>query len=463
MWVALKVRLKPSYGRETVGEDFMAYCVKSAGHTFAFPHKQQAFSTGAAMLDNHLHFGNALDIDPRKVLWRRVIDMNDRSLRNVVSGLGGSAHGVPRETGFDITAASEVMAMLCLAKDADDMRDRIDRTLVAYNKQGEAVTAGQLGATGAMMALLRDALMPNLVQTQEGTPALVHGGPFANIAHGCNSVVATKMAMHLADWTVTEAGFGFDLGGEKFMNIKCASAGVQPNAVVLVGTLRALKMHGGVPKSELDAPNPEAVEAGWCNLQKHIENARSFGQVPIVAMNRFASDTDAELDVVTRICTEQRIPVAVVDHFARGGVGALPLARAVVEHATDTPAPVKRTYDWDASIPEKINAIATQVYGASGVDFTPKAKKAIAEAERLGYDTLPICMAKTQNSISDNPARLGRPTDFRVTVREIQLNTGAGFVVALTGDILRMPGLPRRERAQDIDLVDGRIIGVGGE
>ncbi len=414
----------------------------------------------AAMLDNHMYFGNELDIDPRRVSWRRVLDLNDRSLRNTIVGLGGPLQGVPRETGFDITAASEVMAMLCLAEDTDDLRARLDRTLVGFTRGREPVTAGQLGASGAMLALLRDALHPNLVQTLEGTPALVHGGPFANIAHGCNSVIATRMAMHLADWAITEAGFGFDLGAEKFFDIKCAGAGLDTAAVVLVATIRALKFHGGVALKGLGAPDPDAVRRGLPNLDKHVENIRHFGESPIVTLNRFADDSDAEVEVVRLRCAELGVPFAMSDHHARGGEGAVDLARALCEHAERSLRPFRPLYDWSESVPDKISKVATAMYGAKEVVFTAAAQKDLAEIEKHGYAGLPVCIAKTPASLSDDPKRRGRPTDFEVTVRGIQINAGAGFLVVLTGDIMRMPGLPRVPLAQSLDLRDGEIVGL---
>jgi formate--tetrahydrofolate ligase len=412
----------------------------------------------AALLDNHLYFGNKLRIDPRRILWRRVLDMNDRALRNVIVGLGGPKQGVPRETGFDITAASEVMAMLCLAQDEDDLRARIDRLLVGFTYDGEPVTARKLGASGAMLALLQDALWPNLVQTLEGTPAIVHGGPFANIAHGCNSVVATRAALHLADWVVTEAGFGFDLGAEKFFDIKCRSAGLEAAAVVLVATVRALKLHGGVALKQLGAEDPAAVERGLPNLEKHVENIHAFGEVPVVALNRFGDDSDAEVDVVRRRCDELGIPFAVSDHFAAGGAGAEDLARAVMDHAVDSA--FHPLYELDAPVPDKILAVARKMYGARDVVFTRPAKRDLRDVQRLGYEGLPVCIAKTPASLSDDPKQRGRPDDFEVTVREIQINAGAGFLVVLTGDILRMPGLPRKPLAEAIDLREGRITGL---
>lgn len=411
----------------------------------------------AAMLDNHIYFGNRLGIDPRRTLWKRVIDMNDRSLRNVIVGLGGPLQGVPRETGFDITAASEIMAMFCLSNSVDDLRARIDRTLVGFTYDKKPVTASQLNATGAMLALLNDAVRPNLVQTSEGTPAFVHGGPFGNIAHGCNSVLATKMALHCADWTVTEAGFGFDLGAEKFFDIKCVSAGLDTAAVVLVATIRALKMHGGASLVELTRPDPGAVQRGLPNLEKHIENIGHFGEPPIVALNRFGDDTDEEIDVVRRRCEDMAIPFAVANHFAKGGEGALELARVVLARAEPQRRRFRPLYTWSQSVVEKIEAVARKMYGASDVLLTKQAQAELHEIERLGYGGLPVCIAKTQNSLSDDPKLRGRPRDFDVTVRSIQINAGAGFLVVLTGDILRMPGLPKEPRAEVIDVENGVV------
>ncbi len=417
----------------------------------------------AALLDNHIHFDTKFDdkrIHPRRVLWRRVIDMNDRALRNVIIGLGGVMQGVPRETGFDITAASEVMAMLCLASGYDDLRQRLDRTLVGFATDDHPVLAGELGGTGAMMALLKDALLPNLVQTLEGTPAFVHGGPFANIAHGCNSVLATRMALHSADWAITEAGFGFDLGAEKFFDIKCVSAGLDTAAVVLVATVRALKLHGGANAKELAKPDAKAVELGLDNLSKHIENIHCFGEVPVVALNRFGTDTQEEIDLVRRHCESLGVPFAVSDHFARGGEGAVELARAVIAHAEKTPRPFSPLYDWKAPVVDKIRTVAQKMYGASAIRLTKEATRDLADVERLGYAGLPICIAKTQSSLSDDPSHRGRPRDFEVSVRRIQINAGAGFLVVLTGDIVRMPGLPRKPNAERMDFVDGRIVGL---
>ncbi len=414
----------------------------------------------ASLLDNHVYFGNALRIDPRRILWRRVLDLNDRALRNVIVGLGGPRQGVPRETGFDITAASEVMAMLCLAEDEADLRRRIARLLVGFTYDGEPVTAGRLDAEGAMLVLLRDALWPNLVQTLEGTPALVHGGPFANIAHGCNSVLATRLALHLADWAITEAGFGFDLGAEKFFDIKCRSAGFETAAVVLVATVRALKLHGGVGLAGLESPDPKALARGLPNLEKHVENIRAFGEVPVVALNRFVNDTEDEIEVVRQRCRKLDVPFAVSDHFARGGEGAEELARTVMAHCERRSRPFRPLYELADPVADKILAVARTMYGARDVIFTREARRDLRDVERLGYAKLPVCIAKTPASLSDDPKLRGRPDDFEVTVRGIQINAGAGFLVVLTGDILRMPGLPRRPLAARLDLRDGRITGL---
>ncbi|MEM7311149.1 MAG: formate--tetrahydrofolate ligase [Planctomycetota bacterium] len=414
----------------------------------------------SAVLDNHLHFGNELGIESRRVVWPRVIDMNDRALREIVMGLGGKTHGVPRQAGFDITAASELMAILCLAEDEDDLRARIDRTVVAFTRDRRAVTAGELEVTGAMLALLRDALMPNLVQTMEGTPAVVHGGPFANIAHGCNSVLATRTALHFADYVITEAGFGFDLGAEKFFDIKCRSARLDPAAVVLVASARALKLHGGRKVDELDSPDPAAVERGLENLEKHIENIEHFGKPPVVALNRFGADTDEEVAVVADFCAARGTAFAVASHFADGGAGATELARKVVEAVAEPSPPYQPLYELTDAVPDKIRKVATKMYGARDVLFTKSAERDLAEIARLGFGGLPVCIAKTQSSLSDDPTLGGRPRDFEVTVRGIQINAGSGFLVVLTGDILRMPGLPRRPQALAIDLQDGEITGL---
>jgi formate--tetrahydrofolate ligase len=414
----------------------------------------------AATIDNRLHFHDQPRIDPRRVLWRRVLDMNDRSLRDTVIGLGGVGQGVPRQSGFDITAASEVMAMLCLSENLEDLRARIARTLVAFDFDGRPVTAADIGITGAMLALLKDAMNPNLVQTLEGTPALVHGGPFANIAHGCNSVVATRMALQTADWAVTEAGFGFDLGAEKFFDIKCQTAGLDTAAVVLVATVRALKLHGGTPYNRLGDADPAAVERGLANLGKHIENVRFFNETPIVAINRFANDSDAEISLVRRFCDHEETPCAVSDHHARGGEGALELAELVMAKAEKESRPFTPLYKWEDRVEDKIATVARKMYGAERVVFTNEGKRALDEIQRLGHDKLPVCIAKTQASLSDDPRKLGRPTGFEITVRDIQINSGAGFLVVLTGDIMRMPGLPKRPSAEQVDVVEGRIVGL---
>jgi formate--tetrahydrofolate ligase len=414
----------------------------------------------AALVDNHLHHGNRLGFDSRRILWRRVMDMNDRALRQVVLGLGGSSGGVPREGGFDITAASEIMAVLCLADGMEDLRTRLDRILVGFDLQGEPILAAAIGGTGAMLALLQEALQPNLVQTLEGTPALVHGGPFANIAHGCNSVIATRLGLHLADWVITEAGFGFDLGAEKFFDIKCAGAGLDAAAVVLVATVRALKMHGGVARGRLGETDSAAVAKGLPNLEKHIENIRLFGKTPVVALNRFSQDSDSEIEVVRRRCDELGVPFAISDHHARGGAGGEELARAVQRHADQESSPFRPLYDWRDPVISKIEAVATKMYGAEAVVFTKAAKRDLAEIERLGYSELPVCIAKVPGSLSDNPKLRGRPQDFEITVRAVQINAGAGFLVVLTGGIMRMPGLPKTPLAESIDLRDGRIVGL---
>ena len=415
----------------------------------------------AAMIDNHIYQGNALDIDPRRIVWRRCLDMNDRQLRNVVDGLGGKANGYTREDGFDITVASEVMASFCLANDLDDLKARFARTVVAYTRSGEPVTAGQLHAQGAMAALLKDALKPNLVQTLEGTPAFVHGGPFANIAHGCNSVMATRMAMHYGDYVVTEAGFGADLGAEKFLDIKCRLAGLKPDAVILVATIKALKYNGGVPKDKVGEENLEALEKGIPNLLKHVENiTQVYGLPCVVALNRFTNDTDAEIALVEKKCKELGVNVKLSEVWGKGGEGGLELAEEVIR-LCDQPNDFRFCYDVNLPIKDKIEAIATKIYGADGVDYTTKANKEIAELERLGYGNLPICMAKTQYSLSDDPTKLGRPTGFRITIRQVTVSAGAGFVVALTGDIMKMPGLPKVPAAEHIDVDNnGKISGL---
>ena len=416
----------------------------------------------AAMIDNHIYQGNELDIDNRRIVWRRCVDMNDRQLRNVVDGLGGKAQGVVREDGFDITVASEVMAAFCLATSIDDLKARFARIVVAYDRKGNAVTAGQLNAQGAMAALLKDALKPNLVQTLEGTPAFIHGGPFANIAHGCNSVMATRMAMHLGDYVVTEAGFGADLGAEKFIDIKCRLTGLRPDAVVIVATIKALKYNGGVPKAELGKENLEALEKGLPNLLKHVENVtRVFGLPAVVALNRFVADTDAEIELVTKRCAELGVNVKLSEVWGKGGEGGIELAKEVIRLIEEVPSRFRFAYDEKLSIKEKIEAIATKVYGADGVVYAGKVEKDIAELEALGFGQMPICMAKTQYSLTDDQTRLGRPTGFKITIRAVTVSAGAGFVVALTGDIMKMPGLPKVPAAEKIDVDNtGKISGL---
>ena len=414
----------------------------------------------AAVIDNHIQQGNALDIDVRRVAWKRVLDLNDRALRHVVIGMGGKAHGVPRETGFDITVASEMMAILCLSSDLEDMKKRLGQIVGAYTRDGRAVRADELNVTGALTLLFKDAIKPNLVQTLEGTPALIHGGPFANIAHGCNSVMATKFALKFADVVVTEAGFGADLGAEKFLDIKCRFAGIHPDAVVIVATVRALKMHGGLPKTELGKVDMAALEKGLANLTKHIENVQKFGLPAVVAINAFPTDTKEELDFVEEKCVAMGASVALSEVWAKGGEGGLELADKVME-AMEKPSNFRFMYEVEQSIPEKIGAVAREIYGADGVDFTGPAKKQLAEIEALGLDKMPVCMAKTQYSLSDDPTKLGRPEGFRITVKELRISAGAGFIVALTGDILTMPGLPKKPAAENMDIdVQGRITGL---
>ncbi|MBQ5772649.1 MAG: formate--tetrahydrofolate ligase [Clostridia bacterium] len=413
----------------------------------------------AAMLDNHIYQGNALNIDPRRITWKRCVDMNDRQLRFVTDGLGGRVNGVPREDGYDITVASEIMAVFCLASSITDLKERLSRIVVAYTYDEKPVTAGQLGAVGAMTALLKDALKPNLVQTLEGTPALVHGGPFANIAHGCNSVIATRMAMRLGDYAVTEAGFGADLGAEKFLDIKCRMAGLTPSAVVIVATIRALKMHGGVPKTELGTENLEALEKGLPNLLRHVSNIKNVYRLPaVVAVNRFPTDTDAEVELIIRKCRELGVNVVLSTVWAEGGKGGEELAREVVRLCEEEKGDFTYSYESDLSIEEKIEAIVKKVYGGDGVTFLPQAKKQIAQLTALGYGSCPVCMAKTQYSFSDDPAKLGAPEGFTVTVRNVKISAGAGFVVALTGDIMTMPGLPKSPAAERIDVSEDGVI-----
>ena len=412
----------------------------------------------AAMLDNHIQQGNALNIDPRRIAWKRVVDMNDRELRNIVVGLGGKAHGVPRQDGFDITVASEVMAILCLASSLHDLKERLAKIIVAYDYNGKPVTAGQIKAQGAMAALLKDAVKPNLVQTLENVPAIIHGGPFANIAHGCNSVMATQTGMKLADYTITEAGFGADLGAEKFFDIKCRYAGLKPDATVIVATVRALKMHGGVPKTDLKTPNVEAVKKGLVNLEKHIENVKKFGVPCVVAINIFAQDTAEELEAVREHCAKHGVNVALSDVFAKGGEGGIDLAKEVIALADSGESKFAPIYPLDMSLKGKIETIAKEIYGADGVNYTKEADKALKEFEELGYGNLPICMAKTQYSFSDDPALLGRPSGLKITIRNCRIAAGAGFIVVLTGDVMTMPGLPKVPAAEKIDVTDDGVI-----
>ena len=412
----------------------------------------------AAMLDNSIHQGNPLRIDPRRVIWKRVVDMNDRELRNIVAGLGGKAHGVPREDGFDITVASEVMAILCLADSLHDLKERLKRIVVAYTYEGKPVTAEDLHAAGAMAALLKDAVKPNLVQTFENVPAIIHGGPFANIAHGCNSVMATRTALRLAEYTITEAGFGADLGAEKFFDIKCRYAGLKPAAVVLVATVRALKMHGGVPKTELKTPNVTAVKAGLPNLGKHIENIFKFGLPVVVAINVFEQDTEEELKAVYDYCADLGVNVAISDVFAKGGAGGVALAEEVVKLAESGMARFKPLYPLEMPLQEKVATIVKEIYGGDKVEFAPKAAQALAQYEAEGFGDLPVCMAKTQNSLSDDPALLGAPSGFTVHVKNAKISAGAGFIVIYTGDIMTMPGLPKKPAAENIDVTDEGLI-----
>ncbi len=415
----------------------------------------------AALLDNHLHQGNKLNIDPKRVLWRRAIDMNDRSLREITIGLGKKGNGVTRVDGFDIAVASEIMAILCLATDMKDLKARLSRMVIGYTYDKKPVTAGELDAVGAMALLLKDALMPNLVQTLENTPALIHGGPFANIAHGCNSVVATKLAMKLADYVVTEAGFGADLGAEKFFNIKCRYADLKPSAVVIVATVRALKNHGGVKKDKLGEENMEALAAGFGNLEKQIENIQKFGVPAVVAINAFPTDTDKELTFVEDRCREMGADAVLSEVWAKGGEGGVKLAEKVVEVAESGKADFSPLYDLELPAKEKIEKIAKEIYGADGVKFSSKALKDIKKFEEDGLGDLPICMAKTQYSLSDNPALLGRPSGFTVNISEVKASAGAGFLIAMTGDIMRMPGLPKVPAANRIDILeDGEIVGL---
>lgn len=415
----------------------------------------------AAALDNHIYQGNKMGIDPRRIIWRRVIDMNDRSLRNIVIGLGGKTQGVPRETGFDISAASEIMAALCLAENIQDLKERIGSMIVGFTYADEPVNVSDIQIAGAATALLKDAIKPNLVQTIEGVPALIHGGPFANIAQGTNSVIATKLALSLSDYAVTEAGFGFDLGAEKFFDIKCVSGGLSPSLVVLVVTIRALKMHGGVPLPDITKPNPAAVEKGLDNLKKHVENIKKFNMPQVIAVNKFSGDTQEEIAVVHNLCKDLCMPIVINDGWARGGAGAEALAQEVIKIADSSTAEFKPIYDWAEPIEDKIFKVASEIYGAKYIDYTKQAKKDLKKIYELGYDKLPVCIAKTQKSLSDNPELLGRPKDFVVTVREILINAGAKFLVPMTGNILRMPGLPKKPSAEEIDIsADSKIAGL---
>jgi formate--tetrahydrofolate ligase len=415
----------------------------------------------AAMLDNHIYWGNALGIDQRRVAWRRVLDMNDRALRSIVSSLGGVANGFPREDGFDITVASEVMAIFCLARDVDDLKKRLANIVVAYTRDRKPVRAGDLKAHGAMTVLLKEALSPNLVQTLEGTPAFIHGGPFANIAHGCNSVLATTTALKLADYVVTEAGFGADLGGEKFLDIKCRKAGLAPDCAVLVATIRALKMHGGVKKEDLKTENLKALEAGMSNLQRHVENMQKFGIVPVISINRFSADTDAEIRLVEEKCKALGVEALMADHWAEGGAGAADVARAVVKICESGKSKLKLLYPDDMPLYEKIRTIAKEIYRAKDISADKSVRDQLANFEAMGYGKFPICVAKTQYSFSTNPDAKGAPTDHVIPVREVRLSAGAEFVVAICGEIMTMPGLPKVPAADSIDIgADGRIVGL---
>lgn len=416
----------------------------------------------AAMLDNHIQQGNSLGIDVRKITWKRCVDMNDRQLRFIVDGMGGKANGVPREDGFDITVASEIMAVLCLSNSIADLKQRLSKIIVGYTYDDKPVTAGQLKAQGAMTALLKDALKPNLVQTLEGTPAFVHGGPFANIAHGCNSVMATRLALKMGDYTVTEAGFGADLGAEKFLDIKCRMAGLTPDAVVVVATVRALKMHGGLPKTDLSKENLDALEKGIPNLLRHVKNIKEVYRLPcVVAVNRFPTDTDREIDFIINKCRQLGVNTVLSTVWAEGGKGGEDLAKEVVRLCEEQKGDFTFAYESDASIEQKIEAVATKVYGGDGVIFTPAAKKQIENLEKLGFSKCPVCIAKTQYSFSDDPTKLGAPENFKITVKNVKISAGAGFIVVLTGDILTMPGLPKSPSAERIDVDDsGKITGL---
>lgn len=423
---------------------------------------EKAHNLLAALIDNNIQSKTtALGLDPRTVTWKRVMDMNDRSLRHIIVGLGGTASGIPRETGFDITAASEVMAILCLAENFEDLKQRLGNIFIGYTYDKKPIYARDLKANGAMAALLKDAIKPNLVQTIEGNPAIIHGGPFANIAQGTNSIIATKMGLSLSDFVVTEAGFGFDLGAEKFFDIKCVKAGLNPSAVVLVATVRALKYHGGVKLDALKEENTEALKKGMENLEKHVENMKKFNICPIVALNRFATDTEAEIQLIAGKCKELGVPMEVADVWAKGGEGAEKLAQLTAKVAEQCLCRLQPLYDWNWSVEKKIATIATEIYGAAAIDYTPQAKNDLKKIQALGLEKLPVCIAKTQKSLSDNPKLLGRPKDFIVTVRQIEIASGAGFVVPITGDIMRMPGLPDSPAAERIDIdAEGHITGL---
>ncbi|WP_147804815.1 formate--tetrahydrofolate ligase [Alkalicoccus halolimnae] len=413
-----------------------------------------------ALIDNHIHRGNELGLDVRKLTWKRVMDMNDRSLRHIVAGLGGPLQGVPHESGFDITVASEIMAILCLADGINDLRSRLKKMVIGYTFHDEPLTVADLEVEGALTLLLKDAMMPNLVQTLENTPALIHGGPFANIAHGCNSVVATKMAAKLGDYVVTEAGFGADLGAEKFMNIKSRAGNIKPSVVVIVATIRALKMHGGAAKADLKQENLHALEKGFENLDKHIESIRAFGLPPVVAVNRFTHDTEEEINVLMKYCRQKGVAVELAEVWEKGGAGGVKLAEKIIQ-AADEPSVFTPLYDLELTIEAKINKIAKEIYGADGVDFSVEAKKQLERITDSGWGTLPVCMAKTQYSLSDDASKIGRPRNFRITVRELRVSAGAGFVVALTGNVMTMPGLPKRPGALDMDVSeDGNAVGL---
>lgn len=420
-----------------------------------------ANNLAAAMLDNHIKQGNTLNIDGRRITWKRAVDMNDRQLRNIITGLGGPANGSPREDGFEITVASEIMAVLCLAEGLEDLKERLKRCILGYTFDNEPVTVGDIKAEGAMSVLLKDALKPNLVQTLEGTPAFIHGGPFANIAHGCNSVLATKTALSHADYVVTEGGFGGDLGAEKFMDIKCRTAGLEPDAVVVVATIRALKMHGGVDKKDLTEENLNALKVGFKNLQKHVENMKNvFGMNAVVAINSFSADTDAEKELLLQLCEAKGFPAVIADVWGQGGIGGEALAKTVVEIA-EQPSQLTHPYELEDTIEEKINKIVQKVYGGVGTEWSTKARNQMRRFEKLGFGNLPVCMAKTQYSLSDNPKLLGRPEGFKLSISELTVSAGAGFIVILTGDVMKMPGLPKAPSAETIDIdADGKISGL---